>query len=159
KANETVAGETLADAGWYDDLQAGDTTKIRGNASGVKRLLTGHGITGYSLNAKGSGAYELNVDSALVDLVDSANRLSRPQELSGAGEPIGALKQLEHLVPLLRPAIKMLGKIKPHADSVWADELREASALRENVIAAYFGGIVKDTNYDPSDLLDALCQV
>ncbi|GAA2160976.1 hypothetical protein GCM10009826_28950 [Humibacillus xanthopallidus] len=166
KASETVDGDSLAAAGWYDDPEERDTSKIRGNAPGIKKLLTDHGITGYSLEAKGTGAYSLTLDRAAVDLLDIADRLSHASDLADAGEPVAALKQLEPVMPLLHPTIKTLGRIKPPTEwvspddevSIWIEEVTTASALREHAIASYFGGIVKHTNYDADGLLLALGQ-
>ena len=165
KANETADGDSLAAAGWEDSEQR-DTERIRGNAAGVRKLLDDHGISGYVLEAKGSGSYRLMLQRSMVDLLDISDRLGRAGDLTDAGEPVGALKHLEPVMPLLQLPIKALGRIKTPTEwvspddeiSTWVEEVRAAAELRQRAIASYFGGILKHTNYDPEDYLRAIDQ-
>ena len=156
KPNEVVDGESLIEAGWYDDRVAGGIEKIRGNRPRMLKYLANAGVESYELKARGGGSYELQIDPGQIDVFDILDRVERAAELQVDGSVVAAARELERIVPLFRSDIKSLGTIKPPADSIWADSVAEVAHLRVRCLQDYFLCVFEETDCELENLLRAL---
>lgn len=154
RANQVVDGESLVEAGWFEDLEAGETGKIRGNTAAIRKLLDSAGQA-YELLPKNAGSYVLRIDASAIDILDIAQRCEDAEALLEAGDTVEALKLVEQAVPQLGPRVSRIGVLSP-VGTCWEEDFADAFNLRLRALELFFSTILTKTNHDGLALLKAL---